>query len=380
MLPKFVIVDIGFNPLGHGPSFNQRLAESLGRLGWSCEVWIPRNQTGLSQGPLVYRSFLPELPKPGSVSAMARYGFLLWRSLVLSGTDARVLKWPIANVFFALIASLASPFVGNASQVVVVNFAPRTTFSLYFLVERVGLLWLRLATFLGLPVKLYATTDSIDKALRSLGCATQGLLTSYAHQAGRGPAPSEGQVRFCYLGRGCDSKGLGWLLETLYQMRPILASGKMKWSIQAVLFSEGEILSAQQLKRFRQDPLPNVELLESYLSEEQYIVQLDQCHYVVAPYDPAVYREVFSGVVTEALAAGRPVITTEGTWAAQTVLARCCGLACSFGDCEDLARVLEQALEVRPEFVKNAWDQRESWTSEHSYQAFLSTLLSSLTA
>lgn len=312
---------------------------------------------------------------------MARYGFLLWRSLVLSGTDARILKWPIANVFLALIASLASPFLGRkASQVVVVNFAPRIGFSLYSLVERVGLLWLRLATSLGLPVKLYATTEAIDQALRSLGCPTHGLLSSYAHQAGRSPAPPEGPVRFCYLGRGCDSKGLGWLLETLYQMRSILAGGKMKWSIQAVLFSEDETLSAQQLERFRQDPLPSVELLESYLTEEQYIVQLDQCHYVVAPYDSAVYRDVFSGVVTEALAAGRPVITTEGTWAAQTVLGRGCGLTCSFGDCAGLARVLEQALEVCPELVKNAWEQRESWTSEHSYQAFLSTLLSGVTA
>ena len=225
-----MIVDIGFNPLGHGPSFNQRLAESLSRLGWICEVWIPRNQRGPSQGPLVYRSCLPDLAKPGSVSAMARYGFLLWRSLVLSGTDARILKWPIANVFLALIASLASPFLGRkASQVVVVNFAPRIGFSLYSLVERVGLLWLRLATSLG---------------LRSLGCPTHGLLSSYAHQAGRSPAPPEGPVRFCYLGRGCDSKGLGWLLETLYQMRSILAGGKMKWSIQAVLFSEDETLSA----------------------------------------------------------------------------------------------------------------------------------------
>lgn len=379
-VPKFVIVDIGFNPHGHGPSFNQKLAEALALRGWSCEAWIPRNREVAATEQLVYRACLPELPRPGSVRAMARYGLSLWRSLAVIRTDARILSWPIANVFYVLIASLASPFLGlGKTQILAVNFAPRTTFSAYYVVEQVSLAWLRLAIFFGLPLKIYTTMDSIDHALRALGCPTHGLLVSYAHQGGSRTAPPDGPTRFCYLGRGCDSKGLGWLLETLYHLRPLLASGQMTWAIQAVLVSRDETLSAQQLERFRQDPLPNVELLESYLTEEEYVQQLDQCHYVVTPYDPAVYRELFSGVVTEALAAGRPVITTDGTWASQNVLARGCGLSSPFGDCEAFAKVLGQALEVRSELCKKAWDLRGSWSSEHSYDAFVSTLLSSAT-
>ncbi len=82
-----------------------------------------------------------------------------WSVALAQNTFSALLVIALLNFmlmpFVALIASLASPFLGRkASQVVVVNFAPRIGFSLYSLVERVGLLWLRLATSLGLLVKL----------------------------------------------------------------------------------------------------------------------------------------------------------------------------------------------------------------------------------
>lgn len=59
--------------------------------------------------------------------------------------------------------------------------------------------------------------------------------------------------------------------------------------------------------------LPNVVLLESRLSDDEYERELVRAHALIMPYDKERYSMRGSGVLVDALIGGRPFIATEGT-------------------------------------------------------------------
>jgi glycosyltransferase involved in cell wall biosynthesis len=60
-----------------------------------------------------------------------------------------------------------------------------------------------------------------------------------------------------------------------------------------------------------------VELIRTnFKDKDAYFDQFCRAHFVLLPYDPAIYAHRTSGVFIEALGIGRPVITTCGTWMA----------------------------------------------------------------
>ena len=61
--------------------------------------------------------------------------------------------------------------------------------------------------------------------------------------------------------------------------------------------------------------IQQVELIqENFEDKNSYYSQFCRAHFILMPYDPAIYAFRTSGVFIEALGLGRPVITTDGTW------------------------------------------------------------------
>lgn len=63
-----------------------------------------------------------------------------------------------------------------------------------------------------------------------------------------------------------------------------------------------------------------VERLQVSISREAYLRALERCDVILLPYDPHAYpRERGSGAAIEALLTGKPIVTTDGTFAASLV-------------------------------------------------------------
>ncbi len=88
--------------------------------------------------------------------------------------------------------------------------------------------------------------------------------------------------------------------------------------------------------------MANVTFLQETLSTDAYYRLLGQADAVLLPYDAKIYRSRSSGVLTEALAAGKPVVVTENTWLSDQMTAFGGGVICRSGDPADLARAIRE--------------------------------------
>jgi glycosyltransferase involved in cell wall biosynthesis len=78
---------------------------------------------------------------------------------------------------------------------------------------------------------------------------------------------------------------------------------------------ERETVAAEALLR----KLPNVHLIEGTLSSEAYCEEIGEIDIMLLPYHPERFGMRGSGVFTESVAAGRPIIAAEGIFAAKAI-------------------------------------------------------------
>lgn len=78
---------------------------------------------------------------------------------------------------------------------------------------------------------------------------------------------------------------------------------------------ETEVLAAEQALR----QLDNVHIVEGALTSEDYAAELSAADAVLLPYHPALFGMQGSGVFTECLTSGCPIVASEGTFAAKAI-------------------------------------------------------------
>ncbi|BFM39499.1 glycosyltransferase [Synechocystis sp. LKSZ1] len=135
------------------------------------------------------------------------------------------------------------------------------------------------------------------------------------------PEPDPAQpIHLVYLGDARSEKGYQHLPALVAQLwDDYLQPGKVRFTIQSnynVQGGEPGILAAKI--SLAQYPRAKVQLIEAPLTPEDYYQLLVSADLVVLPYDPQSYQRT-SGVLTEALAAGKPVVVPAGSWLAQQV-------------------------------------------------------------
>jgi hypothetical protein len=98
----------------------------------------------------------------------------------------------------------------------------------------------------------------------------------------------------------------------------------------------------------------------NFKDKDAYFSQFCRAHFILLPYDPAIYALRTSGILIEALGLGRPVITTCGTWMAHQLRRRsAAGLT--------MASYSSSALYDCLEVARHTVIQR-SWTSNLNYE------------
>lgn len=87
-------------------------------------------------------------------------------------------------------------------------------------------------------------------------------------------------------------------------------------------------------------PLPGVEWIQRALSDEEYTRMLVQADVILLPYHLDQYSKRTSGIFCEARVAGKPVITTRGSWAGDRVEREGGGWLVPEKDADSLTKVL----------------------------------------
>jgi glycosyltransferase involved in cell wall biosynthesis len=118
-----------------------------------------------------------------------------------------------------------------------------------------------------------------------------------------------------------------------------------------------------------------VRIVEQPLSEREYYELLDQADIVALPFRRRIYAASTSGGFVEALAMGKPVVVTAGTWMSAQLERAGAGLTCADGSGADLARALRAARAGRGELAARAAAQRASWLAYHNPRSAVSGLL-----
>lgn len=120
---------------------------------------------------------------------------------------------------------------------------------------------------------------------------------------------------------------------------------------------------------------PNINLIDRVINEAEYYKMLADADLVLIPYVQHVYLANTSGVFTEAVAAGKPVIVTEGTWMSAQLNTFGAGITCRDRDPEDLARAICEGRDKHFELEKKAQTGRAEWVKFNNPENFVNELL-----
>jgi len=180
-------------------------------------------------------------------------------------------------------------------------------------------------------------------------------------------------IHIVYLGDARFEKGYQYLpnlIDALWSN--YLQLDKVKFTIQSNYNIDGgevEILAAKLA--LSQYPESKIKLIDHPMQPDDYYQLLTSADIVVLPYNPQNYQRT-SGVLTEALAAGKPVVVSNGSWLAQQVDET---RASIYRDPQNLPQAVIRLLKNLPTFTQSAQQFSLQWRSRQSPDYFLDCLL-----
>jgi glycosyltransferase involved in cell wall biosynthesis len=181
----------------------------------------------------------------------------------------------------------------------------------------------------------------------------------------------EERVTFTYLGRFRTEKGAGLLMEAIRKVHEKHPSSRFLIQISPVTQEEDVRKTAVILSG-----IPCVEIVPEGLSTERYHEILERSDCVLIPYDPSRYLGRTSGIFAEALALGKPVISTENTWMALNIRKyNECGIVMEKYDSESLAEAMEEYILHYEKYDRNAEEASVVWRRDHGVKRYVDILL-----
>lgn len=132
------------------------------------------------------------------------------------------------------------------------------------------------------------------------------------------PQRTDNLLKVAYLGDARLEKNFHWIPDAIEAVlhEPRLAQ-RVQFTLQCNFNSEGgELYQLAAKQRLAHFPSRTVQLFDRPLDSEEYYGLLADADVVLIPYSSVDYKARSSGVFVEAMAAGKPVITTRGSWMA----------------------------------------------------------------
>ena len=227
-------------------------------------------------------------------------------------------------------------------------------------------------------IRLYTDTDALTFQYKQLApgatIKTLPIALELVDEA-RSQAPrADGPLRLTYLGNARTEKGFHLLPHAVAALEhPFLTSGQARFVIQcnASLDLEDQAVVDARAKLSRHGA-HKVELIGQALQPNEFQRRLIAADIIILPYEASLYRRRSSGILIQALTAGRPLVVPAETWMSDTMPADC-GIV--FSGPADLPRAIASAIEAIPRLSAAARDQAPQWRAEHNASLLVDRLI-----
>jgi len=122
----------------------------------------------------------------------------------------------------------------------------------------------------------------------------------------------------------------------------------------------------------------NLCLIEGPLTKEEYLSYLRKAGLLLLLYDQRYYRYSISGILLEAFALGKPVVTTSGTWVGEQVERYGGGIVLHRVSVEVVLTAIREILENYEEFSEKALKAGKELRKLYSAESFVKTVLKTI--
>jgi glycosyltransferase involved in cell wall biosynthesis len=179
---------------------------------------------------------------------------------------------------------------------------------------------------------------------------------------------SAGAIRLLFPGGARDEKGIDVLAHALAALVNELAAGRLHVTIQCNTHHYEALTQSAiaQLDELHARYSASILLIKTPVSTQEYSAQLSAADVVLLPYRAADYISRTSGIFAEALAAGKPVIVTGGTWMASQLKSYGAGILIRDGVSDDLVAAIHRMMREYPSYAEKAGKGVRTWLDYHS--------------
>lgn len=181
-------------------------------------------------------------------------------------------------------------------------------------------------------------------------------------------------IRFSNLGFGSYFKGITYLVKAIQELHHSGLIKNVKFTIQCYQGINHDQKIDTAICDLKKLNCNAIKIIEQPLNEEEYIKEFDEADVLLFPY-LADRGECTSGPFAEALAAGKPVIVTRGTWLSnQLEKFNSGGVICKSEDSRDLALSITKVKDGFIEHKSKSENAKIFWNKIHNADNFLKTI------
>jgi glycosyltransferase involved in cell wall biosynthesis len=227
-------------------------------------------------------------------------------------------------------------------------------------------------------LRLYADTDDLARQYAALSPGLDVGVIPIPHclPPPEGPQPprAPGPLRIVYLGDARDEKGFHLLADLVDALAgKFFPQGRARFILQGNISVAGDnpVLSHAR-RRLAAYPGEQVALITEQLDLAAFHDLVRSADIVLLPYDATAYARRSSGILVQALAAGRVVVVPAQTWLARQAEA---GGSVAFGTEKSLSDAVAAAVERWPELAGAARRNAAAFRAEHDAARYIAQLL-----
>jgi glycosyltransferase involved in cell wall biosynthesis len=190
------------------------------------------------------------------------------------------------------------------------------------------------------------------------------------------PSRAKGGVqplRFVSLGNARDEKGIVEIMQAIELLQSRTAAADFEFVLHT--YSPYPDDMAAKIGAFTAKRFPNVVTVDRSLTAVEYTELLYKADVVLLPYWREIYRARTSGILIEAIAAGKAAIVTEDTWMSDQLARYGAGEVCPNRNPSALAEIIRKVGRSFPAYFEKAQRTRETCAAEHNPGRLLEALV-----
>jgi glycosyltransferase involved in cell wall biosynthesis len=385
---KVSIIDDAFTGwTGHNAAYNFSICDELAKRSIACQLFVHRSirDSGMLRGDLrpIFKqnthtaSFTIRFA-PGGINRLLKLGVLNFRHFValLSGTAT------IENGDIVLVA-IESRYTSFAYGLwFFILSLKRVKLNVVFIVHNVPsdiLKWEMLfvrTVGIGHHVAVAAHTEPIKNLCEeSTGARCYLLPLPFKNDERAGNEPERTRIRpvvFAYLGAASFAKGFDIVVQAIDGVADKLKNGDIKIAVQCNVCDESaEMAQCEERLLSLAQNTTGIDVMKGALSAEEYYEQMKDADVVLIPNRGEFFAYALSGVFTESLARGKPVIVSDDTYMAKELVRHGGGMTFRSGNAAALAETISNAAARIGVLRNDALIAQRAWADRHNPERFV---------